>query len=525
MFYHIYLAYKENQETKIIYKTSVTNMTTVQLTDVPNDILYIPIILASTVSTPEDTEEVLTNPNIIVADAVINMTKPNINYTNIEETNTIELTSDIPNTTFMYKYDNTSYITLNGNSLNSYLINYLYDNISVIGVITKHINETFEELGITIDKTFYSHKSDILTIPLQYELASENYYTLEQVDLKKWEIINISDTIIHITCDDETILLNPNLHYILSEGKYTITIYNGVTSYSKNVVLRNNVLDLSTEKVQNIQITKISDTEAIITWEQMLYAEEYEIEYENKILGTTTDTQYTFTFNKNLMSHTLNIVAKNIFTTSKNSYKVFYSLPKPQAPIININGVNDVTISFTTPMECSSVYCLVYGVTYPDRQYEYIGYTHNFKFNLTKEHIDNYTEFVYRYEIYGSFSEYSDVFNFKHPTIFNRSITIEYLNLLDNNLLDCLIKWDLDPLAQQYAIFKNGLYIDSLTDKESSFRLPVLLGDVICVHSYFGLREAESNIIRVGQTPFDTDSSSEFFMFGDIDGNFGVPFI
>lgn len=517
MFYHIYLVYRENQKTKVVYKTTVTNITTAQLTDITNDILYIPVIYTSDIETPLSEDLVLQQKNLVITDAVINITKPTISYENLS--NSILLNSNIPNTVFAFGYSSL-YQNLNDNKLNLYQLDESCDRVYIIGKVAKHITETFPELNIKIDKTFYSHNSEALVILLQQELSEDiNIYSIQQTALKQWTILNNSNKTLYATnSKNETIVIPFTIENdinalslttaTLSEDLYQIYFYDGITKYYKDITLKNNTLDLTHSVINNIKFSGIDTNKVLITWDTVLYTEEYEIVCNDEIIATTSDTQYEFDVEKYL-TYTIGIRAINIFSSSKTTYKTFYKIRKPEQPEVQIHGIDNVAIYFPKYDGIDSLYCYVYGVTYPDKKYEFIGCTHDYKFNLKKEHIEEYDEFVYRYEISDSFSEYSDIFTFIHPTIFNRRITIEYLDMLEHKFLDCLIKWNLDSDAQGYEIFKNGLPIEKLDANTNSFRLPALSGDVICLHSYYGLREAESNIIKVDdivdKLPINTD--------------------
>lgn len=508
MFYHIYLAYRENNETKFIYKTTTTDTTSVYLEDIPKNVLYIPVMYASEDKTAVSVENVLKQKNLITANAIINLPVPKISYTSTDKENHIRLKSNLVDTVYNYGYTEECDREIIKDILNGNILDRSKENVYITGKASRHIKTNFPEFGININTMFYGQSSEPLVLPLNKELE-DNTYTLKQITLNKWLVNNKTEFPLSLY-DDKNVLFG-TIDMLgmgaVPEGNYKLVLYKGITKYTGTLNLTSKILDLSDFRVMSIEFNKIDNTKALVTWSAVSSADEYDVIYDNEVIHTTDKCEYEFPLNSNAF-YSIDIRAKNKFSVTKPSVSTFYKLDKPTIPTVTINGVDDV-VMYLPKQPVDSLKCYVYGVEHPTGKYVFLGCTDNYEFSFELKHVEMFDEFVYRYGLNNSYSEYSDILEFVHPTIFNRRLLVEYLSVIEKDYLDCLFRWRLDPLAQKYSIYKNGLFIADIDLNSGFFRLPAYVGDVVCLHSYYGLKESESNIVIVGNDVEDIPVSNE----------------
>lgn len=486
MFYHVYFISRENELTTVEYKQTTETQSSLVFNDIPFEKLIIPAIITTETEEAPDISTVLSHNTLTTANPIYRVPIPEISfdeYGNIHTNdNNIKIYNslDVEIVDKIYRKD----------------INYNENIFSIYAIAHRYIEEEIPEINKTISETFYSEKSEEFSRRIK-ESINNIPYTLKQISLKEWELKNSTEYIIEVQEQRKNIL--PNEIVILFEGSYTLKTYVGIVEFSGLVTLVNSITDL-TDEILTVEVEQIDDTFVKISWNPISEAT-YKI-YCNGVLHTSVrDTSYYLLDSPdNLLNYEITVVADNYFSKT-NSKIIVYNFHKPNLPKYEIRGVNDVVFIFE-PMPFKHAKLILYGIKHPSGEYIKLGSVDakDNEFKLTKEMLD-YSVFVYRYSLNSSYSEYSDKFNFEHPLIYNREISISYPRTITDTYWEYNLKWYLDPKAQGYAVYKNNLRVATISPDTCEYTGKGYIGDFLCVHSYYGLKEAESSVLYIGTTP------------------------
>lgn len=487
MFYHIYFLSRENNSTIVEYKKSTTAIGSITIDNIPHEKLIIPLIVSTETEELLPVESILTHKSLIVSNPIFKVTKPFITK---DSKNNISCSDT--QVKFYNEQDMVISLPLQRKDLD-----YSKNTFSLYAIAYRNIKEYIPELDLTIDKEFYSNKSDLLTLQIK-ESITHIPYTLRQVKIDTWEINNNTKYTIQVQKEgkDERKIL-PYEIVNLTEGTYFLKVYEGIVEYSGELSLVNSISDL-TNKQLTIKAEQINEDIVKISWNTIDSEVSYKIYYNGKLQTTVRDISfYMLKIPKDTLHYDITVVATNYFTETKNSITV-YAFDKPSIPTYNIRGINDVVFTFDS-ISFKHAKLIVYGVEHSTNKYIKLGTAdaRTNEFKLTKEMLE-YSTFVYRYSLNNSYSEYSKEFNFEHPLIYNRKLMIQYPKKITDKYWEYTLKWCPDRKAQGYAVYKNNIKIAELSATTSEYTDTGYVGDFLCLHSYYGLKEAESSILPIG---------------------------
>lgn len=485
MFYHIYLVSRENDNTTVEYKKTVENINAVKIDNIPVDKLVIPVIVSTETEEIPDNEDVLSHKNISISNPIIRIPIPTV-----EVDRKGNITSNDNNTIF-YLGD-----TLVNSPIHRTSIDYTNDTITVYGKAYRDIDIVIPEINKHIKNRFYSKKSNEFTLNIKEELP-ESRYTITHIDFDLWSITNTSNFPIFAYNNNIPAVVRQQWNELLREGEYNLISYEGIIQLSRSIVLESYIQDLSFCDTQ-IFTEQVDDDHVTFRWELVGDANKYEVYIDNDLVFTTIDeTFYTFEIPKHKLSYNITLKAYNKFSSLKRTLKA-YSFTKPEIPTVNIRGIDDVVFEFPAT-ELDSATVLVYGVEHATNKYKFLGKAdaRDREFKLTSSMLE-FNKFTYKYAMNNSYSEYSDIFDFDHPLILNRFVSIDYLDKITDEYWQYELRWCPDPKAMGYSVHKNNIEVATLPANAYSYEGYGYVGDFLCVHSYYGLKEAESSIIYIG---------------------------
>ena len=486
MFYHIYFVSQIDNVTTVEYKKSVATKNSITVDGVALDRLVIPVVVATETEDIPSIDKIFTYKTLIVSNPVYRVPKPTVDIDSKGN-----LISNDKYTLFYYKDKEIQSPLKN--------IDYNEDTVSVYGIAYRDINTYIAELDLQINKVFYSSKSDQVTIAIKEEFDNNNYL-ITHVDFGKWEFTNTSKVTLELSKDDVVRRIVPNGIITLPEGTYTVRCLNGIVLSTTEFTVDENLRDLSIDSL-DVVVEQIDSDTGKVSWSGIEGNANYAVYINGKkhfsVEGINNASFTLFKIPKDKFTYEIRVTAYNEFSSITKTVTAF-AFDKPSVPIANIRGIDDVVFQFKTiPVDSAKI--IVYGVEHVTGEYKYLGESdaRDKEFTLTKEMLE-YSKFVYRYSVNNSFSEYSSIFEFEHPLILNRHLMIEYKSRSKNDYIGYELRWCPDPKAQGYSVHKNNIRIATLNADAFSYSGFGYLGDFLCLHSYYGLKEAESRILYIG---------------------------
>lgn len=97
-------------------------------------------------------------------------------------------------------------------------------------------------------------------------------------------------------------------------------------------------------------------------------------------------------------------------------------------------------------------------------------------------------------------SKFSEVFRYIKPRPIQPELQYKKVGETQFNINTYLFTWTTDNSNMAYSIYKNGILMKRFDKNTSSYVMSCLEGDTVCIHSYIGYEESESNTIIIGKS-------------------------